>query len=283
MADALLEENRTKNGGPNSVSQTFVGTDGIMMKSTTMDVIKSYDTLDDEGTILESSSYVGIAKDEMPNEEEVELPKIQYIVATKSAEAGINGKFLEFGKMNGIPSSKYELVQALGRVDREGKASPGSNTYQIHADAYSHTSQFVRVMKCPCREERKIEMAQLDEIMVMLFVPNMCYHRAIEIYFEWEKYPNKTDCGNYCTKCKNKVKDFTKRVRKEGVQSVLCDKVDGKKVSATAFIKLLKKNKDIIFHKDDVPKNKKVGQIHALFCSSLQRASYHTMSKTTRR
>ena len=68
-------------------------------------------------------------------------------------------------------------------------------------------------------------MSDLDEVMVMLFVPKMCYHRAIETHFEWENYPNKTDCGKYCSKCKNNgsaVRDFTKRVRKAGVQSVLC-------------------------------------------------------------
>ena len=50
------------NNGPNSTSQTFVGTDGIMMKSTTMDAVKLYDTLDGEGTILDSSSYIGIVQ-----------------------------------------------------------------------------------------------------------------------------------------------------------------------------------------------------------------------------
>ena len=61
------------------------------------------------------------------------------------------------------------------------------------------------------------------------------------------------------------MKDFTKRVRKAGVQSLLCEKVDGAKVTVAGFIKLLKKNKDLIFHKDDVPKGKRVGQIHGLF------------------
>ena len=37
------------------------------------------------------------------------------------------------------------------------------------------------------------------------------------------------------------------------------------KVFVAGFIKLLKKNKDLIFHKDDVPTGKKVGQIHGLF------------------
>ena len=117
-------------------------------------------------------------------------------------------------------------------------------------------------------QRAKNQMSQLDELMVMLFVPEMCYHRAIEIFFEWEKYPNKTDCEKYCSKCKDNgsaVKDFTKRVRKAGVQSLLCEKVDGAKVTVAGFIKLLKKNKDLIFHKDDVPKGKRVGQIHGLF------------------
>ena len=40
MADDLLEENRKLNQGPDSVAHTFVGTDGIMMKTTTMDAVK---------------------------------------------------------------------------------------------------------------------------------------------------------------------------------------------------------------------------------------------------
>ena len=119
-------------------------------------------------------------------------------------------------------------------------------------------------MKCPCSTERTVQLTHLNEVMVMLFLSKMCYHRAIEIYFEWEKYPDKTDCGKFCTKCKQKNNSFTKRVRKAGVQSLLCKKVDGQKVSVSGFMKLLKTNKELIFHKDDVPKGKEVGQIHAL-------------------
>ena len=42
---------------------TFVGTDGIMLKSTTMEAVKKYDMLDGEGTTLESSTFTAIAKD----------------------------------------------------------------------------------------------------------------------------------------------------------------------------------------------------------------------------
>ena len=125
-ADTLLEENRQNNGGPNAVSHPFVGTDGVMMKAPTMIAIKNYDTLEGEGTILNDNSYKSIidrsstfssTSSQTSSDEVVRLPKIQCILATKSAEAVINGKFLQFGKINGFPASFYELVQQLGRVD----------------------------------------------------------------------------------------------------------------------------------------------------------------------
>ena len=127
-ADSLLEENQEKNGGPNSVSHPFVGTDGIMMKASTMDAIKKYDTLEGEGTILDPKSHRAIIQSTCSTfptlsgdndflKDIVRLPKMQCILATKSAEAGINGKFLKFGKVNGFPASFYELVQQLGRLD----------------------------------------------------------------------------------------------------------------------------------------------------------------------
>ena len=42
IAGRLLEENRYANNGPHLVSMPFVGTDGIMLKTTTMDAVKTY-------------------------------------------------------------------------------------------------------------------------------------------------------------------------------------------------------------------------------------------------
>ena len=103
----------------------FVGTDGIMMKVTTMDAIKDYASLDGPGTILDPSSYRSIVGQAAvghrldigsrdSDKEPVTLPKIQIIITTKTAEAGINSKYLEFGKMNGIPSTPYEQTQQMG-------------------------------------------------------------------------------------------------------------------------------------------------------------------------
>ena len=56
IADTLLEENRQNNKGPNSVAQSFAGTDGIMMKVSSIDAIKNYKNLDGEGTVLDKTS-----------------------------------------------------------------------------------------------------------------------------------------------------------------------------------------------------------------------------------
>ena len=120
-ADTLLAENRENNGGPNSVSHPFVGTDGIMMKAATMDAIKNYDNLNDKGMVLDKATHGSVVgpglRRGLTLDAHVRPPKIQLIPPTKSAEAGINGKFLKHGKVSGFPSSFYEVVQQLGRLD----------------------------------------------------------------------------------------------------------------------------------------------------------------------
>ena len=61
MAEDLLEVNRTENGEPDSVAQAFMRTDGIMMKTTTIDAVKQYTDLEGAGTMLDSSEHRDIA------------------------------------------------------------------------------------------------------------------------------------------------------------------------------------------------------------------------------
>lgn len=82
------------------VSQPFVGTDGVILKSATMAAIKDYVNLDGECTLLNVASYRSIVdQSSSPADEEIRLPKVQIILATKSAEAGVNGKLLENAKI----------------------------------------------------------------------------------------------------------------------------------------------------------------------------------------
>jgi len=100
-------------------------------------------------------------------------------------------------------------------------------------------------------------------VLLFLVVPTTCYHKVMENYFEWERATGKEDCAHYCSKCLNVVGGLTKRVNKERLQSLLADKVHGSNKSVGKFVKLMKSNKGLIFHEDDVP-GREMGQMHAL-------------------
>ena len=102
-----------------------------MHKSCMMDSIKKYDNLEGKGTQLCPTLYNSTITGVQPDGENgpVFLPKVQIICATKSAEARINGKLLKHGKILGLPSSIYKLIQQFGCVARDGSSEPGSNTY----------------------------------------------------------------------------------------------------------------------------------------------------------
>ena len=103
------------------MSHPFVGTNGIMMKAATMDAIKNYNNLDGKGTVLDKSTHRSTVDSGLVRDPTIDAPvrlqKVQRILATNSAEAGINGNFLKHSKVSGFPSLFYELVQQLGRLD----------------------------------------------------------------------------------------------------------------------------------------------------------------------
>ena len=87
---------------------------------------------------------------------------------------------------------------------------------------------------------------------------------CLEKYFTLTPLPNKEPCGLYCAKCFGRVPRFTGRVNKIQLISCLVGKEcgQGMTLSMAHFIKSMKKNRHLIFHKDDVTKN--MEQIHAL-------------------
>ena len=136
--------------------------------------------------------------------------------------------------------------------------------YEIHIDLYSYVSLFLRTMRCDSGKERRTQLVQLHEVLKLVVLPRTCYHTAIEMHFEWRRSANKVGCEHCCSKCKNEVKDFTKRVDKGGLQSLLADKVVNKDLAIRDFVKVLKKHKSGMFHKEDVPGKDAAGQIHAV-------------------
>ena len=136
------------------MAHSFTGTDGIMLKTTTIDAVSRYDQCDGPGTMLLDRNNE-VVEDDQP----VELPKIQFLVSTKSAQCGISSKWLKHAKKKNLPATLYELVQEMGRVDRLLLAEPGSNTYEVHISFASYTSMYVRKKQNPDRAERKIQMS----------------------------------------------------------------------------------------------------------------------------
>jgi hypothetical protein len=70
----------------------------------------------------------------------------------------------------------------------------------------------------------------------------------------------------FCYRCLGEVEQFTKKVDKDGLISLLTTKMNmlNTGISVSDFTKLLKSNMDLIFHKDDKPRNKHMGQIHRI-------------------
>ena len=157
----------------------------------------------------------------------------------------------------------YELVQMLGRVNRKGTAEPGSNTYEVHVDATSYASLFVRIMRIPDADERRVQLRALHDVLGFLVTPSECYHLCIEKYFECVPLP-KTACGTRCSFCCGDTSDFTKRINKDGVISFLSTNISSNdNFKFSSFTKSMKAYKDQLFHPQDVPKGS-MAQFHAL-------------------
>ena len=119
-------------------------------------------------------------------------------------------------------------------------------------------------MKIKEAAERRIQMEQLIEVLKFLVLPTRCYHSGMEKKFEW-KPTVKEDCKKYCSMCRGKVAEFTKRVHKGGLQSLLTQQVRGTdNLSVRNFVKAMKQSRKAIFHDDDAPPTGQESQIHAV-------------------
>ena len=104
-------------------------------------------------------------------------------------------------------------------------------------------------MSCGSAEEHRIQLTKLHGVQKVLLLPEVCYHTAMERKFEWRTDAGKTGCEHYCSHCRGDVKKFTKRVNKEGIQSLLTKKVQGAadKVPVGEFLKAMKRERKAIF------------------------------------
>ena len=127
--------------------------------------------------------------------------------------------------------------------------------YEVHVNFYSYVSLFVRIMQQKNAERHKIELKQLHKVVRLLVLPTACYHTGIEEYFERRQFDN-TSCMCFCSHCLGEVKHFIKRVNRDRLISLLSTKLDMSNTGllVSEFTKVLKTDKDLIYHNDDVPK-----------------------------
>jgi hypothetical protein len=137
--------------------------------------------------------------------------------------------------------------------------------YQIHVDFYSYVSLYVRIMQQEVKTRRKLELDQLDEVLSLLVVPRCFYHTRIEDYFEWVER-EKTDCVHFCSCCLGEIQHFTKRIDKTGLVSLMSTKLHASngELFVSDFVKIMKSNKELIFHRDDIPKQQQMSQLYTI-------------------
>ena len=119
---------------------------------------------------------------------------------------------------------------------------------------YSYVSLFVSTTSCDIADEHRIQLAQLHGVLKTLLLPEVCDHTAMERKFEWTTGFGKTGCEYYCSHYRGGVRKFTKRVNKEGLQSLLTKIQEAAdKVPVGEFLKSVKQERKTIGDRDAVP------------------------------
>ncbi|KAL7546584.1 hypothetical protein ACHAWF_009916 [Thalassiosira exigua] len=255
LAISVLEE-RKEAIRYNTTATALTGGDGVMKKVHTMDEFTSYGKINEEGRLPDGEN------DEAGD---MKWKRVQILVATLAANCGVSSRTCKKARHKGLPPSFYDFVQEFGRVDRNLSAVPGENEYVVHISFRSVVSLYARIMKSSSTVERAIQVSAMLEVLQFLLSPSECYHLHLERHFEGDDAGEKQGCAKYCSFCLGDVPKLTKRVNKDVLVSLLTTDVfkEDKSIEFKELLKRLRKEKDILFHTDDVPK-KNMGQLHAL-------------------
>jgi len=191
MLDAaeIMLEKHYNFGHPKTICHSLTGSDGLLMKSATMDAFTSYSTID--------GSTAGL------------LPKIQILTAASSANCGISSNDLDNALHEGLPPSLYELLQEMGRVNRKLSAIPGECHHEVHISFNSCISLYIRIISNEDIAERKRNLAEMMLVLRLLMSSEECYDSAIENYFERDPMPNKPRCLKFCSSCDGTITNLT--------------------------------------------------------------------------
>lgn len=198
------------------------------------------------------------------DEEMCEPVNTSVLAATAAAQCGISSDKCHRCYRIGTPANLYDLVQEMGRTDRDRSLPPGENRFEVHVSWPNIVHLYVRIMQNPAGDDRDSQMIRFHELMKMIFAPEECFHVALENYFERRGSGTRPPCRFYCSFCSSDHVDFAGTFRKAELISVLSTECfNGNTPSADDFIKIIKRNKASIYEADEVPKGV-VGPIHGL-------------------
>jgi superfamily II DNA helicase RecQ len=192
-------------------------------------------------------------------------PNLSILAATSAANCGISSKLCRRSYRIGPPPDIYDLVQEMGRCDRDMSLPPGANRYEIHLSFPTVLSLYIRIMRQESKEVRERELLALFHLLSIVIVPRECFHVTLEKMFEEDTTgEGKVECEHYCSFCTGEHRhNVTNLFRKLKLTNFLIKSVNGKELTAVKFIAALKKARKEVFHPNQVPENL-MGPIHGL-------------------
>jgi superfamily II DNA helicase RecQ len=186
--------------------------------------------------------------------EEQDLPRLLILMATTAANCGVGSDDCHCVYHVGTPTTMYNLVQAMGRCDRDGSLEPGENRFELHLSFNLVLSLYVRIMKCPDEGQRRSQLEHLLEVLRVLVTPYECQHVLIERYFD-DGNQSYHPCGMYCSFFTGSIYRSVGKIRKAPLYSFLVGHFLGKDPTPKSLMKLLRDKAGSIFEPDSVPKS----------------------------
>ena len=89
---------------------------------------------------------------------------LRILSATAAANCGISSNHCYRSYRIGVPPNIYDLIQEMGRVDRDRTKAAGENRCKVHVSWPTFVTLFIRVMRGSDSNERKQQMLSLIHI-----------------------------------------------------------------------------------------------------------------------
>ena len=200
-----------------------------------------------------------------------EAANVRIVLATSAANCGLSSNYCRHAPRLGMPPNLYDLMQEMGRLNRDDQARTPPDKYHIFVSFSLYISLYLRIMKEKQLCERNLQLGELMDVLRFLLLPQNCYHLTLESYFG---HPSLIQprlpcgrlftCGNRCTYCRKDHHEFSTPFHKSKLVRFLSTKVflQGP-IGVNKMIKLLGNNKKVFFPVgySSLPQ----GKIHGLF------------------